>query len=126
GGANANGGTSSIDKPCAGTLVQAQRIPLDMYVMLDVSGSMLAPTEGDATITKCQAVSSALTDFVSDPTSDGIGVGLQVFPIPNKAAPTACTTDKQCGAFGPCVNRACLPFPDGGFHSCLTDANCEY
>jgi hypothetical protein len=127
GGSNtSSAGGSSVDNECAGTLVEAQRIPLDMYVMLDVSGSMLLFTNATGMITKWQAVSSALTDFVSDPTSDGIGVGLQVFPIPNKAAPTSCTTDKQCGDFGPCFNRACLPFDVGGFHGCLTDDNCEY
>ena len=123
---NSTGGSSAaVGEQCAGTLIEAQRIPLDMYVMLDVSGSMLEDTAVVGT-TKWQAVSSALTDFVSDPTSDGIGVGLQVFPIPNKAAPTSCTTDTQCGTFGPCINRACLPFAAGGFHSCLTDDNCEF
>jgi hypothetical protein len=121
---NNSGGGSAVGD-CAGNLIEAQRIPLDIYVMLDVSGSMLQET-ADAMTTKWQAVSSALTDFVSDPTSDGIGVGLQVFPIPNKAAPAACTTDTQCGTFGPCFNRACLPFPAGGFHGCLSDNDCDY
>ena len=119
------GGSSAVGMECAGTLVEAQRIPLDMYVMLDVSGSMLQET-ADAVTTKWQAVSSALTDFLSDPMFDGMGVGLQIFPIPNPVAPSTCTIDKECGTFGPCFNRACLPFPTGGFHGCLTDNDCDF
>ncbi len=110
---------------CAGELVEAERIPLDMYVMLDVSGSMLTPTLGDATVTKWQAVSSALTAFVSDDASAGIGVGLQVFPILREEAPASCLADAECGAFGPCLNRGCWPLIDGELSSCFDETNCE-
>ena len=106
-------GGAGIDA-CAGELVQAQRIPLDMYVMLDVSGSMTEATVGNPQVTKWQAVSSALTDFVSDKASDGIGMGLQVFPIRHPDAPTSCKTNQDCGVnFGPCYLKACWGYPDG-------------
>lgn len=106
------GGSSAVGEECAGDLIEAQRIPLDMYVMLDVSGSMLEPTEGDPAISKWDAVSSALTDFVSDPASDGIGMGLQVFPIQHPDAPTSCKSDNECGQFGPCFLKTCWNDPE--------------
>lgn len=121
----ARGGTSNVGPECAADLVEAKRIPLDMYVMLDVSGSMLQATEGDALVTKWQAVSSALTAFVSDDASSGIGVGLQVFPILQKDAPTSCLTDTDCAAFGPCINRACWPLIDGEVVGCFGADGCE-
>jgi hypothetical protein len=102
-----------IDEECAGDLVEAKRIPLDMYVMLDVSGSMLAPTEGDAAVTKWQAVSSALADFVQDDSSAGIGMGLQFFPIRHPDAPASCTSNQECGQFGPCFLKICWGYDDG-------------
>lgn len=121
-----SGGNTGDGETCAADLVEAQRVPLDIYVMLDVSGSMLEVTEGDASTTKWQAVSSALTDFVSDDASSGIGVGLQVFPILQKAAPPRCTSDAQCGAFGPCINRACWPLLNGTVSNCFDASDCNF
>jgi hypothetical protein len=111
-----------IDQECAGDLIEAQRMPLDMYVMLDVSGSMLAPTEGDVAVTKWQAVSSALADFVSDDASAGIGMGLQVFPIRHPEAPASCTSNAQCGDFGPCFRKFCEDQP--GIVVCEAKKDC--
>ena len=122
GDTSASGGQSSVDNQCAGTLVEAQRIPLDMYVMLDVSGSMLEATAGDATVTKWQAVSSALSDFVSDPASDGMGMGMQVFPIRDPKAPATCTTNAQCADFGGCFLKTCWNFD--GLIPCNTALDC--
>jgi hypothetical protein len=127
--ASSSGGSTGTGGPketCAGDLIEAKSIPLDMYVMLDSSGSMLDVTEGDAAITKWQAVSAALTDFVSDPESAGIGIGLQRFPLTNPAAPAQCTSDADCGAeFGPCFLKACWPPSDGGLVPCNTPLQCE-
>jgi hypothetical protein len=116
-------GTAKGGASCAGQLTEAKRLPLDMYVMLDASGSMLDPTDGNANITKWQAVSSALSDFVNDPASSGIGMGLQVFPLTDPKAPAACTTNAQCGDFGPCFLKTCWGYPDG-LVPCTTDAYC--
>ncbi len=124
GGSSASngGGSSSVGEECAGDLIQAQRIPLDMYVMLDVSGSMLEATAGDATLRKWDAVSSALTDFVSDPMSDDIGMGLQVFPIRHPDAPTSCKKNADCGDFGPCFLKTCWEYP--ALIPCDNDVQC--
>jgi hypothetical protein len=132
--ATSDGGSSAVGEECAGDLIQAQRIPLDMYVMLDVSGSMLEAT-ADATVTKWDAVSSALSDFVMDPASDGIGMGLQVFPIKHPDAPASCTSNAECGTeFGPCFLKTCWAYPAlvpcevtadcGLFGPCVTFGNC--
>jgi hypothetical protein len=122
GNGSSSGGTSA-NGDCAGDLIQAERIPLDMYVMLDVSGSMLDPTEGDATLTKWDAVSSALSDFVQDPASNGMGMGLQVFPIVHPDAPASCKINDDCGEFGPCFLKACWGY-DEALVPCETDAYC--
>ena len=112
--ASSTGGTDGTVGPeCAGDLVQAERVPLDMYVMLDQSGSMLEATTGNAKVTKWDAVSSALTDFVSDKASDGIGMGLQLFPIQSSLAPASCKTNTDCKNFGSCFLKACWGFDDG-------------
>jgi hypothetical protein len=124
----ANSGAPDPNDPintCAGELIEAKYIPLDMYVMLDKSGSMLEPTEGDPNQTKWDAVSAALSGFVSDPESAGLGVGLQVFPQADPAAPTECTTDAQCTGFGQCLTRACWPLQAGILSFCLEDAHCN-
>jgi len=123
GGTNASGGQSGVDNQCAGTLVEAQRIPLDMYIMLDTSGSMTEATVGDAKVTKWQAVSSALSDFVSDPASDGMGIGIQTFPLTDSRAPNPCTTNAECANFGGCYLKACWNAAVG-LPPCDTDRDC--
>lgn len=106
---------------CAGDQHTAELIPLDVYVMLDRSLSMNAPTASG--VTKWEAISSALEAFVSDPESEGIGVGIQYFPA-NKP----CTSHDECDA-GLCYLKACrnsrstdptLP----GLIPCLEDDDC--
>jgi hypothetical protein len=75
-------------------------LPFDMYVMYDQSGSM----GGDTPVgTKWNAIEAALTGFLNDPGSDGIGVGIGYFPFVDPAAPAVCFQDSDCGAYGPCV-----------------------
>ncbi|HEX2872824.1 MAG TPA: VWA domain-containing protein [Polyangiaceae bacterium] len=122
-GNGSSSGGSSGDPGCASDLVKAERIPLDMYVMLDVSGSMTEATAGDVTITKWDAVSSALSEFVKDPASAGMGMGLQVFPIVHPDAPASCKSNNDCGEFGPCFLKACWGY-DEALVPCETDAYC--
>ncbi len=57
---------------CATATSEAHLVPLDLYVMLDQSGSMVGP--------KWTNVTTALTDFAGV-ASSGIGMGLQYFPL---------------------------------------------
>lgn len=104
GGAGNEGGAGTEVPTCGGDEHQAMLLPLDLYVMLDSSGSMF---DTIGTQTKWQAIQNALTTFLEDPASDGIGIGLQFFPQKDPAIPDTCSTTAQCGANNLCLNNFC-------------------
>src|SRR6266498_4082173 len=111
-----------LDAACAQGFYEAKRLPLDMYIMLDSSDSMTGLLADNRT-TKWDAVRKALTSFVTDMGSNGLGVGLQYFPIVQTSVPNACLLDQVCGQFGPCnLPMTCL----GGTTvvPCKTNAEC--
>jgi hypothetical protein len=123
----------STDKPgdplvsaCVGQTQGAQEVEVDMYIMLDRSGSMLEAT--GAGPTKWDAIRKALTSFVQDPQSSGLGVGLQYFPLGAPGVPETCASDRDCGSTGGvCSAKACLPPLIGratAFTQCLSNADC--
>ncbi len=64
---------------CASSTQTASLAPLDLYIMMDQSGSMdLATGTG---VSKWVAISSAIQGFLTDVKSIGIGVGIQYFPL---------------------------------------------
>src|SRR4051812_30417313 len=87
-----NGATSSVldGSACAQVVSKGEAVPLDMYILLDKSASMLDTT--GAGPTKWDAIRAALESFVSDPLSKGLGVGLQYFPLLKPGVPGTCTT----------------------------------
>jgi len=96
------GSGSLDDAACAHETRKGEQIPLDMYIMLDRSPSM-TDLISDMKTTKWDAVRNAITAFLNDPASKGLGVGLQFFPLNQPNTPAACTTMTECGQFGPCV-----------------------
>lgn len=99
GTAGGSGGGGVLPQGCASDTYDGQLVPLDMYVMLDKSGSM---SDGG----KWGAVSSGLTQFVDLPEVFDIGIGLAKFPTPPAtppAVPPTCTVAADCGAYGPCL-----------------------
>lgn len=47
---------------------------------------------------------TGVVTFIDEPASDGLLVGLQFFPVPPTGPiPTTCSTDADCGLYGPCV-----------------------
>lgn len=108
-----------VDEACMGRTVVGERTPVDLLVMLDRSGSMLLPTTGGRS--KWDAVTEALGEFVRAPTSAGLGLGLQLFPLNVAGVPDACTASSQCGTQGPCVLRVCQ---ETGAPPCVTNADC--
>ncbi len=93
GGGNGGGSGGLGGDACAATTYDGKQLPLDMYIMLDKSGSMQG--------TSWNAVTGAITSFVSaSPETDGIGVGLQFFPLGAGGA--------NC-SFPPCP-PGCVPF----------------
>jgi hypothetical protein len=98
GGSSASdgGGTGGIGAGCASDTYSGELVPLDMFVMLDRSGSM-------ADDGKWGAVSSAINNFVGLPGLTGLGMGIAFFPIPpNPPPPVTCATNADCGIYGPC------------------------
>lgn len=68
---------SGLGEGCAKSETKAEQVPLDMYVMLDSSGSMDEPA---GTSTKWTEVTKALGTFLKQPSAAGISVGIQYFP----------------------------------------------
>jgi hypothetical protein len=140
-GASSNGGTSSLNTnsggssaligaggigdSCAAQVSTAKLVPLDMYIMLDVSSSMLDLTATN--VSKWDAVKSALETFLNDGASAGLGVGLQYFPISKPNAPTSCNSDAQCtGGTGPCFLKWCYQAAvQLGVVPCESTADCQ-
>lgn len=63
-------GGGASDTRCGGDRYDAQPTPLDMYIMIDDSGSMVPWWLG---------VTQVFSQFINDPASGGIGVGVQFF-----------------------------------------------
>jgi hypothetical protein len=94
-------GTSSgaATPECTGQSFSGQRQPLDIYLMLDRSGSMNEYTGRDQA-NKWEAVTAALSTFVQQPL-DGTSVGLQYFGVPAASCGSMrCTHDSDCDACG--------------------------
>jgi hypothetical protein len=106
---NGDGGSGQDAPACATSVVTAQQAPLDLFIMLDQSGSMSDLVSGGGT--KWMAVTDAITSFVQQTGLDGISVGLQYFALPASATCSQdfCTTDTDCGApaCGPCYFGIC-------------------
>jgi hypothetical protein len=62
---------------CVGELYVGETIPLDIYIMFDQSGSMLNMEQGG--VTRIDAVRIAVGQFLNDPASAGLSVGIGYF-----------------------------------------------
>ena len=76
GGASDGGEAGSA--VCDAQVREGQRAPIDMYFLVDSSGSMADPVSGGS---KWDVVSSALIGFLQDPRSADTGVGIGYFPV---------------------------------------------
>jgi von Willebrand factor type A domain-containing protein len=118
----ASGGSgTSVGGGCVSDNKTAEKLPLDMYIMLDQSGSMADPVQmgGD----KWGAVTTAFNTFVMLPSAAGMGVGIQYFPLDSgQNCPLQCFTDPDCGPCGPCFG-AFMGFP--GFCMNASGSSCD-
>jgi hypothetical protein len=122
-GGSSDGGEGGSES-CGGDSVEATPAPLDLFIMLDQSGSMNEIAEG--TTTKWKAVGLALGAFMTDKRSVGIGAGLQYFPNQIEA-PTFCTSDASCNGLGTCgVPKVCSKKANGSssYSICEDDESC--
>jgi hypothetical protein len=125
GSIGSSGSSGDLDElaACATETLKGEALPLDIHIMLDASGSMVGPVQGNKT--KWTAVKDALKGFINDPNSAGVGVGLQVFPIDHAGAPTSCTSDANCdGGYGTCIFKACDYGAFGALLPCDSPADC--
>ena len=83
---------AATNQRCAEEAHQAEIVPVDLMLLLDASGSM---TESAGMGNKWEAAQSALSAFVRDPRSAGLGAGLQFYPGGRERS---CMTDMDCGA----------------------------
>jgi Mg-chelatase subunit ChlD len=109
------------DATCAETVVRAEATPLDLHVMLDQSASMYGKTPSG--VTKWDAVKQALTGFINHAQSEGIGVGIQYFPLRKSGVPAVCTSNAECGTSGPCFLKTCSA--SANFVPCTADSQCR-
>ena len=117
---------------CAEEAHAAERLPVDMLVLLDRSGSMNQRASGTQT-SKWELIRQALLTFVNDPASSGFGVGLETFPA--LQANLLCEQNDQCTSATCLPERVCTGAtpPDGGIpeeeqgpQACMRDADCKY
>jgi hypothetical protein len=90
---------------CIGESFEAEPIPLDIFVMLDQSGSMLQGAGNG--LSRWETIQQAFTAFVNQPNLDGLGMGIQYFGLPFQFVSGCyiqeCTVDTDCtGGCGPC------------------------
>lgn len=93
--------TLDEDAACASVKRTGELVPLDMFVMLDKSGSM---QDGG----RWTSVTNALKNFVESDDARGMGIGLGYYPIPRGPStpppPASCTTNAEClPYFGDCM-----------------------
>jgi hypothetical protein len=82
---------SPSNQRCAEEAHRAEIVPLDLMILVDASASM---SDAAGMGSKWEAAQSALSAFVRDPQSAGLGVGLQFYPG-GKERP--CMNDLDCG-----------------------------
>jgi hypothetical protein len=88
---------------CAGSLEKAGLIPLDLYFMLDTSGSMMT--------TYLEPMKAGIVNFLADPKSVGLGVTGQQFPFPKNGEPNIDSCDALDYA-SPTITWGVAPAPN--------------
>ena len=119
-----SGGSPQPDAACATQSATARTSPLDLYMMVDSSGSMTEKTAAGGT--KWAAVQSAMGAFFNDPMSAGISVGVQYFPLIQPNVGTTCASNANCGNFGPCdLYRTCFGIGTTQIVLCTANSDCR-
>lgn len=96
-----SGGAPLGDSACATAAYDGERLPLDMYIVFDRSGSMDTDT-GSGTL--WQATKQAFIDYINSPESVDVGVGLEFFP-PGSGSGANCLVGVP-----PSCPPGCIPF----------------
>jgi hypothetical protein len=116
-----DGSGSGVNPTCASSTSKADKVPLDLYVMLDQSSSMDEPVSGGGD--KWDSVAAALNTFVQQPGLDGMSMGIQYFAVETagNSCPLFCDANTPCGAgCGTCFIAFCSGATPPG-DSCAAD-----
>lgn len=100
---------------CGGAYYQGQALPLDVYIMFDESGSMA--TMDDGKTMRIDAVRAAVDQFLQDPSSAGLSVGIGYFG--RQPLSCACTSCNASDYATPAVPIGALPGAAAGLESSL-------
>ncbi len=100
------GARTPLPSPEACEPIDLELVPapgeLDMYLMLDSSGSMEDPTLTGAT--KWVATTAALEEFFGSAQASGLGIALSYFPFIDPTVPELCgPTGNECGDPEDCI-----------------------
>jgi hypothetical protein len=100
------GGQGGLGGGCATDRYDGEVVPLDMYLLLDKSGSMSSTDEDGGAVTRWDQVTGAIKEFLNLPGTNGLSVGLGFFPMkPSIPPPVNCTTGTDCWPY----EQECLP-----------------
>ncbi len=87
---------------CVDEAIRSELVPLDLLLVMDASGSMNLMVGNRS---RWQLVTEALSNFMRDPRSMGLGVGFQTFPF--TIHEKACTSNADCGGSDSATGREC-------------------
>ena len=105
---------------CASFDAVAEPAALEVFLLLDSSGSMEFKTEDG--IAKWFALRDALSAFMTDEASEGIGIAMTFFPYVEPNVPEWCIEEDACGDPAACIDtQMCLPSMT---EACETDQDC--
>jgi hypothetical protein len=127
GAAGPGGGFVSGGGACEPVVYQGQALPLDLFLVVDASGSM---TDGDPT--RWTATATAVKAFASSPGASGVGAGLLVFPRLHELGltgpDTVMETCATCAGDACTIENGCtcdqVPIDYADCGSCATGCGC--
>jgi hypothetical protein len=90
---------------CARDTYEGQRVDVNLYLLLDISGSMDAPISTDTTQTQWEAVRAALIGFLESEDTEGLRVALNYYPILGERSD--CSIRNTCEQDVACLTTVC-------------------
>lgn len=111
---------------CARDTYDGQRAAVNLYLLLDISGSMNLPIAVDSELTQWDAVRGAVEGFIAAPESTGLQLALNYYPSLSER--TDCDEFNNCAAAVPCITRICdlSYFLFGDVLPCSLDLECGF
>jgi hypothetical protein len=134
GGTGGNGGNFNPDAACVAEPRAGEQIPLDLYFMVDKSGSMGCPvgmagmncTSGPMpppAVTRWTSIKEALVAFANSPQSDKLGMGMGFFPLMNGNTLLCNPTDYSTPAPAIAILPAAAPGIQAGLDAQMPNGN---